>query len=72
MMPKRPPHYAETTYGFEWNASFVQRLYEREDGSVAIRVGSEKNYVDVFISPAGRSVHVRPRGTGVKLHPEKD
>lgn len=50
----------ETTYGFEFGDLAVERLFTHK-GYVAVRLRSVATgkYVDVQVSPTGRSFHVK-------------
>jgi hypothetical protein len=57
----------ETTYGFVWGGLEFQRLFSDERGVVA-RIGGigTDDYVEVVVSPKGRSVRAISRGVKVK------
>lgn len=60
-------HYKETTFGFEYGAAKVERLFSHK-GAVCVRVGGKHQGVEIYVSKTGRSVRmlkcrVHPHGT---------
>lgn len=53
MKDKKPIHYAETTYGFEWGAAKIERWVSEDDGSVVIGVTTKRETLDIRITPTG-------------------
>ena len=54
----------ETRYGFEYGAALVQRIHTFDDGSVVIGIATNREMLEVKITPTGFIREIRAKDNG--------